>query len=273
MESKNHPDSENRLNFEIELFKLKLDLVHGMSLSDTSALDVEIENHWLNSIYGNFEHLVKDAKKIKVYEFIGKPVFTKVEELSATEISEVLQQLRSTMREKGVVLNCKCEYECKQIYKFIVEELFNQEIDDISIEGIVHHFNYEEFYPNHDYDLRRYTEEFVNNLLSQKWNPKIDVHSFNKTVSYRDKGYNNREISSIILAFQESRSFQLEDFEIKELSFDIEKGEGKVIGYMAYHAYILKFDCQLYQGAFDLSFTYAVGYWYLSGFQLPGFGN
>ncbi len=271
MKSENPSDPEDELKFENELLKLKLELEHGMKQADTSALSADGENQWLNYMY-NFEQQFKGAKRVKVYEVIGHPAFKKLEELSAKKIPEALKQLLSIMEEKGVVLDCFCPYEDAVIYKFITEKLFDYEMDNISIEGMVHHFNYEEFYPNHDYDLRRCTKEFIENLLSRKWNPEFDAHSLYETVSYKGKEYDNAAISAIILAFQQDRTFQLEKFEVGQVSFDVEKGEGKVQGYLAYHAYSRQGN-QFHQGDCVLYFTYDFGYWYLSGFQLSGFGD
>jgi len=44
------------------------------------------------------------------------------------------------------------KYAPSVIYKFITEELFDHEMDDIMLPGFVHHFIYEEFHPNHEYD-------------------------------------------------------------------------------------------------------------------------
>ncbi|MBI3483398.1 MAG: hypothetical protein HY015_10600 [Bacteroidetes bacterium] len=263
------PDDE--LKSENALLKLKLELEHGMTQSDTSGLDAEIENQWLNNIY-NFEQQFKQAKKIKVYDAIGRPVFKKLEYLNIKEIPRALKELKSVMAKKGVALDCCCPYGDALIYKFITEELFDHEMDDISFEGMVHHFSYEEFHPNHEYDLRRYTEEFIENLLSRKWNPEFNASLFHNTVAFKGKEYDDRAISEIVLAFQKDRTFQFETIEIIHVSFDVEKKEGKVKGQLVYHVYSRQVS-RVHQGEFELNFIYDFGYWYLSGFLLPGFGD
>lgn len=230
------PSDPDEVKFENELLRLKLKLEHGMEMSDTSGLSAQTENQWLNNVY-NFEQQFKSAKKATVYEVIGRPAFKKLEELSVKEVTVALRQLLSCMEEKGVALDCSCQYEDALIYKFITEELFNFEMDDISVEGMTHHFIYEEFHPNHDYDLRRHAKEFIENLLTRKWNPEFDVYTLNNTVSYKGIEYDHQGISAIILAFQKDRNFQLEKIEIGQVSFDVEKGEGNVQAYLAYHAY------------------------------------
>jgi len=183
-----------------------------------------------------------------------------------------LKQVRSLMEEKGIELDCCCTYDDATIYRFITEELFEVETDDISVGGMMQHFIYEEFHPNHDYDLRRYAKEFTEHLLERKWDPQFDAHSLSSMVSYKGKEYNNEEISSIIVAFQEGRTFQIEKFDIDQVSFDVEKGEGKVQARVAYYSRDIQGN-QFHHGGATIHFTYEYGYWNLSGFLLPGFGD
>ncbi len=264
-------DPEGDLKFENELLKLKLEVEHGMKQGDISSLSPGIENRWLNHIY-NFEQQYKDAKRIKVFDALGRPVVKKLEELLPEQIPEALEQLLSLMEERGIVLDCSCRYDESIIYQFITEELFDCEMDDISIEGMVCHFIYEEFYPNHDNDLRRYTHEFFENLLTRKWEPEFNMYSLSKTVSYKGVSYSQEDISTIILAFQRERTFQLEKFEIVKVVFDGDKGVGKVRGQLIYQANSNQ-GTVFYRGHAEVEFILDFGYWVLSSIQLPGFGD
>jgi len=271
MEPENLLNPEEQLKAENALLKLKLELEHGMKQADTSSLSAEVENSWLNNIY-NFEQQYKNAKRIKVYDAIGRPAFKKLAELSGEAVSDALKGILSVMEKKGVELGFCCPYDDALIYKFITEELFDHEMDDMSVAGMITHFIYEEFHPNHDYDLRRYAKEFLENLLSRKWNQEFDGSSLNKKVLYKGKEYDNEEIAIIILGFQEDRTFQLEDVKIEQVSFDVEKGEGKVQAHLAYRAYSQGKN-QHHQGDSVINFKHDFGYWYIQGFQLPGFGD
>jgi hypothetical protein len=263
-------DSEGDLKFENELLKLKLEVEHGMRQEDTSSLSSEIENRWLNQIY-SFEQQYNDAKRIKVFDALARPMVRKLEELLPEEVPGALDKLLTLMEERGIVLDCCCKYEEAIIYKFITEELFNCEVDDISVPGMVCHFIYEEFYPNHEYDLRRYSNEFLETLFVRKWERDYNLHSLSLTVSYKGISYSKDEFSGIILAFQESRNFQLQEFEIVDVVFDVDKGSAKVEGRLIYQASSNQ-ETQFYSGDAELEFTLNFGYWYISKVQLPGFG-
>jgi len=96
MEPEDQLNPEEQLKAENALLKLKLELEHGMKQSDTSSLSAELENSWLTNIY-NFEQQFKTAKRVKVYDAIGRPVFRRLEELSSAEVSEALKQILSVM--------------------------------------------------------------------------------------------------------------------------------------------------------------------------------
>jgi hypothetical protein len=136
---------QDELKAENELLKIKLELEHGMTHSE-SKLSPEMENEWLNYI-NNFEQRHKDCKRVTVYEFIGKPEFKKPEDLKDEEVEAELDRWLGLMDEKGVSLDVLAEYPPRVIYQFITGELFEHETDDIHIEGMKTWFIYEDFYP------------------------------------------------------------------------------------------------------------------------------
>jgi len=79
---------EEKLQKENELLKLKLQSEFGMEKMD-SSLDKETENKWLNDVY-NFEKQFAENKQCKVYDFINRPKFRRVDELTKEEISKEL---------------------------------------------------------------------------------------------------------------------------------------------------------------------------------------
>lgn len=263
-----NPSADQLIKFENELLKLKLEAEFGMQQQDTSGLSPEVENVWLKNIY-DFEAQFKNAKRIKVFDALGRPKTKKLDQLSGQDVSKALAYLTTLMEEKGIALDCCCQYDDSIIYRFITEELFECEMDDISIEGMVHHFLYEEFHPNHDYDLRLAAEQFVRNLLEKKWDPQFNAYSLSDTVTLKEKTYDDTAISSLILAFQSDREFEVEELNILQVSFDMVKNEGIVKSHLAYTA---RFQQQnhLFQGDYEVTFLYKHGLWLIRSFQFPG---
>ncbi|CAN5585517.1 hypothetical protein BH11BAC1_BH11BAC1_12650 [soil metagenome] len=267
-------ETEDELKAENNLLKLKLELEHGMQMMDTSALDPEVENQWLSDIY-KFEKQFKEAGKIKVYDKIGQPDFKPWNELSKEVLTVELDRLSEILQEHQIVLECICEYEDAIIYRFITEELFQYEVDDIFVEGMVQHFIYEEFHPNHEYDLKRQATSFIEKLLTQEWNPEWDGAEFAAPVLFRGKEFDKHSISTIILAYQETfHPIKITELSIKHVSFDLEKKFGAVRLQLSYDSQAEKGKTLTYTGKSFISFKRMEwDYWCISNFQLPGFGD
>ncbi|MFZ1320294.1 MAG: hypothetical protein WAT71_01935 [Ignavibacteria bacterium] len=168
---------------ENEFLKNKLTNEFGMKDSDTSALPPEIENDWFNYIC-NFEALCENVKKIKISEAIGNPVCRKAVDLTDEEISKELDFLLELIFKSRVKLHFCCDYEDRTVYKFITEEFLERTIDDIRIEGLNTSFIYEDFYPNHEYDIRELAKDFFNYFLSKNWDEKHADFQIADTVLY-----------------------------------------------------------------------------------------
>ena len=127
-------DPEDEIRADNELLKLKLELEFGMEMHETSSLNPEVENQWLRQIH-DFEKHWKKSERVKVYDFIKRPPFRAIESLHENEISDALEQLEVLMCERGVSLECCCAYDPAVIYRFITVELFEEEMDNIFMEG------------------------------------------------------------------------------------------------------------------------------------------
>ena len=266
-------DPEEDLKASNEIMKLKLELDHKMVMGETSNLSLETENQWLNHVY-NFEKLHKECGRAKVYDLLGRPAFAKYDALTKSQLQRELSGLLALMEEKNIALDCICEYDDEVIYRFITEELFESETDDIFMEGMVHHFIYEEFHPNHDHDLRGYATRFIESILSRKWSEEYDQLMLTDKILFQDADYGAGKISSIVLAFQEAHSsFEVEKIEIKTVALELEKGNGTLEAHLAYIAHPREGKQKLFDGKCRIQFVLENNDWSISAFELPGFGD
>jgi hypothetical protein len=262
------PSNED-LKFENELLKLKLQAEFGMLEHGAAPeLSPEVENMWLNNIYA-FEAQFKNAKRIKVFDALGRPTIKNIEDLSDGEVSKALAELEVLMDKRGIELDRCCNYDDRIIYRFITEELFQCEMDDIEIPGMVCHFIYEEYYPNHDYDLRRHTERFIRNLLEIKWDPEFDTYCLADFVTIKKKSFNKSAAASLICEFQAGREFEIRKLDILDVSFNLNKKVGKVNANIEYRD-LSKHPDEILRGACHVSFFYCEPVWRVSRFRLPG---
>ena len=210
----NNEDEIEKLRIENEIKKIKLTLERGAHFSEsdgTNNLDPRLEAEFLDNIE-QFEKAYDDCKQISVYDFIGKPEFKKIDEISDEAISQELQKLMDLLSEHSIDLHTICEVEDRELYRFITEELFLHETDDIRVDGMMHNFIYEEFHPNHEYDIREHSTDFMMSFLDKE----SDYYPMFLTKEAQD--------SNVLKNFRDAfTSFSLEHFEITSICFDEEK--------------------------------------------------
>ena len=131
-----------KLKTENDLLRKKLTEDFGMKHSE-SGLDPFMENQWLKHIL-DFETTYARARKLKVYEIIGKPDFKKADSLSRTEIKMELDRITYLLAKKNIHIENTTGQDPEKSYRFITEEIFEEVTQDINIEGLNLCFVYEE---------------------------------------------------------------------------------------------------------------------------------
>lgn len=264
-----HLSPEEELNAENNLLKEKLRLEHGMLMSDSPGLSPETENHWLKHVYA-FEQQYKDTKRTSLYDYIGRPAFKKWDTLSEKQVSEELGRIQKVMAKNNVQVDCICPCDDATLYKFITEELFAHEMDDMRIPGMTCHFTYEEFHPNHDYDLRQQVNDFLTSIFERQWKKEFDEFALAVKVTHSGKAHDRAAISAIITAFQEAHD------RLKILKLDITQVVINTQLTMAEVAARLSASGKrqgervLYEGGCSFHFVREGGYWYVDAFRVPG---
>lgn len=263
------PDYGGELRKENDLLKMKLTAEFGMMNSGSNSnMDEELENEWLKYIY-SFEKSHANSKKIKIYDYIGKPDFKRIDELAENEVESELEKLFDVMEKNNIILDCICEYEDEVIYKFITEELFEEETDDIRIEGLNHCYIYEEFHPNHAYDLKNQTEDFFTKIYEGKWNEEFDIYGLTDEINLNSTVMNKTEFSKIISSFHKSNSyFKTDSVLIENSVFDLQTGKAEVIGKLTLkindNFNIHKKYIDVFRLQYELN---EVGYWEISSIE------
>jgi hypothetical protein len=136
---RNEKRDEDALKEENEYLKMKLMLESGAHFGNLGAeLPPEIENQFLQNI-AEFEKQSATARKIKVFDKIKRPSqFLPINDIPDEMIDESWQKLADYINEHGVDLTvCSPNVSKRELYRFTVEELFEFEMDDLNIPGMV----------------------------------------------------------------------------------------------------------------------------------------
>lgn len=263
---------EERLEAENNLLKAKLIAEEGALFyeKEDQSLDPYLENQFLKHI-ALFEKALKNAGKVRIYDFIGAPQFIAASELSGSKLKKELKRMISILEDNGLEVYFLNDCDLVTRYKFITEELFNHKIDNIRIEGTSCSFIYEDFHPNHEQDIKQAASDFLDDLFEQPCNPYNKFHLMNDMLSRDNLPLTRDEFIKAIVLFQiEWKEFMVTMKELQEIHFDIERRSAKVVLKLDYVAGSGE-KAKRFSGLAQLFFNYEEGYWRIKKTDIPGF--
>lgn len=216
-EFKHMRDKEN-IKAENDFLKMKLMLENGASfgMGDCKELPAEIENEFLKNII-EFEKQFDEHKTIRVFDKIGKPThFKPAAGIPDEEVEKVWEDLSVRLGEYGISLDvCSHNISKRELYRFTIEELFEYEMDDMDIPGMMHGFIYDEFHPDPIYEnTKAATDECILYILQKdlmEW-----THHFRKENLRLNQhtSLSEEELKTLVNRFK----LAYDDLEIKELN-------------------------------------------------------
>lgn len=269
-QKKKKKKSASDLNFENELRKAKLQLEKGAHIHSSGNIPPELESMFLDHIE-KFDKAYRNSKSVSIFEKIGKPKFKLAGKLTDKGIKRELNSLMKKMNRKGIIVESVCRVEEREMYRFITEELFLHKINNIPIKGMMTHFTYEEFHPNHEYDIKSLTEGLIREILSDR--EKIEAFYFEKklkTSSGKISGAGNvLEKINFIRSFYSN--FELDKLEFSNLLINEKKTRAEVFFDLAYSATIDgSKEKQTFSGKGKAVLKKKWDYWLIYQFEMPG---
>lgn len=264
--------SSEDLKFDNEFRKVKLQMEKGASFHSQGNLSPEIENQFLNNI-DRFDKAFESAKQLTVFEKLGKPGFRKVNRIPDSELKKELDSVRDKLEKKGIVIDSIHKVDDREMYRFITEELFQHETDDMSLSNWITHFTYEEFHPNHEYDVKDHTFDFVKEILGNK---TVEGHLLCSKIKTSDGKIIPCEETLKKINSQRSfyLKFDLEKFEVTSLKINSGNTSGKILFEVRYLAKIDgSNEKQIFNGTGNavLKNEYGCNWWTIYQFNMPGF--
>jgi hypothetical protein len=168
MESNPNNDwlDEMRRRIQEALSQAKRDTLrekYGMQFEHTDAsLPPEVENEWLDHML-EFERQFEQAQRITVRERIGNPPIRPLSDLPLDAVEEAVTTLLDLLAAHGIAVDFLGDVDESEAYRYLTEELLDQEMDDIRIEGMMTHFTYS----TPEYDVQMWVENFLLDLFTQ----------------------------------------------------------------------------------------------------------
>ena len=169
----NPDDSKERSDFEKEVQKLKELAENGDEMTqDLRRLmdsDNPLERAFADHII-RFERAAKDPDTRTLRAILGHPSFPEEASLSDGEVEAELERAHAVLAKKNILMDCIYPTPAREVYRFITEELLENDDGFISVPGMTHHFIYEEFYPNHPEDIKKTAHEVIEAICDKEFN-------------------------------------------------------------------------------------------------------
>ncbi len=112
-------------------------------------LDEEDDDEFINKVE-EFKKGHTKVKMISVYKKIGKPKFTELKKLDPKVLKDELRRLIVALDNYNIIVHSHGEYDDKEKYRFITEEIFKEFVEDDKKKQIT--FVYEDYHPEMDDD-------------------------------------------------------------------------------------------------------------------------
>lgn len=262
---------------DIELRKKELKKKYGVSFGQSENLSPELENEWLNNIE-LFEQQFDKAEKTTVFEYIGRPAYRKADEIEPKKIRDALQNLMNDLNEHNMNLDTLCPVDDKELYRFITEELFFHEMDNMRVPGMMTCFIYEEFHPNAELDIRQAYDYFFRMTMRKMKNVGGEGYDllYIDTENYTDlkgtKPGKERVVKSFNAFLDAFDYFKITANKIKNISINEDKTDARLTSEIAYKGCFKKSsEFVMYQGTGDFRFKPCIyGGWGIYYIDLPG---
>jgi len=268
-------DEEENLKNENEFLKMKLMLEQGAqfgTMQADSELPAGIENEFLNYIMA-YEKQAVERKMIKIFDKIERPNhFKPVNEIPEDEIENAWNNLDEYLRKYSIELSvCSPNISDRELYRFTTEELFNHEMNDMNVPGMMSCFTYDEFYPDYKYDNTRHAvEDCIEVILKKKhfdWMPLLKKENLRINDHYP---VSEKEYINLINRFKDA----YEDIQLQEMNDPVCTIEGNSCYVKGNYDVTLTFSSEeifingewMVEYEFDEDF----GFWEIANVQVEG---
>lgn len=112
----------------------------------------------------NLSVSLKNSQATTVRERIGSPSLTPIEEIAQDALGDAVNKLLDLLYENQIIVDFLGDWNDVSAYRFLTEELMDEETSNIRIEGMYSHFPAK----TEEYNVQFWAEEFARGVLWQR---------------------------------------------------------------------------------------------------------
>lgn len=265
-------DPEESLRFENQLLELKLKAEFGAHTVLDGDIPAEIENEFLRNVI-DFETNYSKSEDVKIREILEYPFMKPEPQLYDWEVERYLDDVNQMLLAKNITVDFGSSYDSRTKYKFITEELFEESVFQAGIPGMMMHFIYEEFHPDHKVDLEIKAKKFISAWFDQDVE-KIVWELGDMVILPRGSSIKKEKMQQKLQnVFNRYYNFSENTYAISDINFEVndDVGMGYAEGVVSYTGIMTQQEAIAIQGRFKLYFCLEYGWWDIFYFDFPGF--
>jgi len=270
-------DPKENLRLENEILRIRIKTELGGDYESDENLPPELENEFLKNILA-FEHRYSKIKMVKIADLLGNPVMIKAARLDDKAIIAAYQDLEELLAQKNIVVEFTRPRDERFKYRFITEELFEHETDDMEVQGMTKYFNYEEFHPDHEAEIKEYTikflaDWFVRKTEAAKWYMDDQfLQPDGKVFTKEEMIASFKKVFAAYVAFEEC-GYAMDDvhYDLNTTGKAGNEGMGFAEGMVKYTAVLENGEKIPVEGPFKFYFSRNNNRWRIFFFYLTGF--
>lgn len=187
---------------------------HFGSMENNNELPPDMENEFLSYVM-EYERQSQNPSYIKVFDKIERPThFNPVSQIPDEEINDAWENLSEYLQKYQIQVSvCSPNISNRELYRFTIEELFDHEMGNMNIPGMMHCFIYDEFYPDHVYDNNRKVQDDLFPDIFKTEPMYFDYGFVYENISFNNKIY--KDYDSLKEAVNHFKSF-FEEISLEE---------------------------------------------------------
>jgi hypothetical protein len=270
-------DPKENLRIENEILRIKVKTELGGDYESDENLPPELENEFLKNILA-FEHRYAKIKMVKIADLLGNPVVEKAAKMNDAAVIKAYNDLEELLAQKNIVVEFTMPRDERFKYRFITEELFDHETDDMEVEGMTKYFNYEEFHPDHKAEITEYAIKFLSDWFVRKTDA-AKWYMDDQFIQPDGKIFTKEEmIASFKKVFAAYIGFENCGYTMDDVHYDLNTNTGAVNEGMGFAEGMVKYTVVLengekkpVEGPFKFYFSRIYSRWRIFFFYLTGF--
>ncbi len=262
------------LRMENEILKLKLQAEHGASIFSHEDLPPEIEAMFLRQVK-QFETSRQNVAQVSIHQLIGSPELKSPLAMDDAELLRCTEILLGKLSCKNIRVEKPLSVDDISFYRFLTEELMQEETDDIQLPGMVRCYDYHMFHPDHAADIRTTAERFIDNwfrknLEGLKWEMAQGILMPDGSILGTDE-----IIEMIEMHFEKYHHLSPGKSRILDIGFkwtdETNTGVGHAEGQLYFDIENNNGDVRRLSGSFKIFMGNELGSWSVVYFVMPGF--